>query len=162
MNKSNCTVLCINQLRANIGSYGLAEDTVGGKGIKYAATMRLEVRSPKSGMLGTAEAPTGIRSKVKVVKNKLAAPYRLAEPCLLVVLLEFWAERQELEDAIRSLVNPEVEVDVAESISATAADATSDAAGKTKASKTKGRPKKVTKEVPEDAEDEDGQGLKDL
>lgn len=78
---SNTTVLCINQLRANIGGYGPTEDTVGGKGIKYAATVRMEVRSPKSGMIGTAEKPSGIRSKVKIAKNKLAAPYRTAEPC---------------------------------------------------------------------------------
>ena len=72
--------MCINQLRANIGGYGLSEDTVGGKGIKYAASVRMEVRSPQSGKIGPAEQPTGIRSKVKVVKNKLAAPYRTAEP----------------------------------------------------------------------------------
>ena len=78
---SNTTVLCINQLRANIGGYGPTEDTVGGKGIKYAATVRMEVRSPNSGMIGTAEKPSGIRSKVKIAKNKLAAPYRTAEPC---------------------------------------------------------------------------------
>ena len=64
--------MCINQLRANIGGYGLSEDTVGGKGIKYAASVRKEVRSPQSGKIGPAEQPTGIRSKVKVVKNKLA------------------------------------------------------------------------------------------
>lgn len=73
-------MICINQLRANIGGYGLSEDTVGGKGIKYAASVRMEVRSPQSGKIGPAEQPTGIRSKVKVVKNKLAAPYRTAEP----------------------------------------------------------------------------------
>lgn len=79
LTSSETTVLCINQLRANIGGYGLSEDTVGGKAIKYAASVRMEVRSPLSGKIGPADRPTGIRSKVKVVKNKLAAPYRTAE-----------------------------------------------------------------------------------
>lgn len=79
LTSSETTVMCINQLRANIGGYGLSEDTVGGKAIKYAASVRMEVRSPQSGKIGPAEQPTGIRSKVKVVKNKLAAPYRTAE-----------------------------------------------------------------------------------
>lgn len=79
LTSSETTVMCINQLRANIGGYGLSEDTVGGKAIKYAASVRMEVRSPQSGKIGPAEQPTGIRSKVKVLKNKLAAPYRTAE-----------------------------------------------------------------------------------
>ena len=73
------SLLCINQLRANIGGYGLSEDTVGGKGIKYTASVRMEVRSPLGGKIGGQDTPTGIRSKVHVVKNKLAAPYRRAE-----------------------------------------------------------------------------------
>ncbi|CAJ1409682.1 unnamed protein product [Effrenium voratum] len=76
---SGTTIFIINQMRANIGGYGLAEDTVGGKAIKYHASVRMEVRSPKSGMIGTAEQPTGIRCRVKIVKNKLAAPHRVAE-----------------------------------------------------------------------------------
>lgn len=79
LNETGTTLLCINQLRANINGYGLAEDTVGGKAIKYTASVRMEVRSPQSGKIGAYEKPTGIRSKVHVVKNKLAAPYRRAE-----------------------------------------------------------------------------------
>jgi len=77
--KQNCTLLLINQQRANIGGYGPPMVTSGGNAIKYAASVRMEVRSPKSGIIGTAEEPTGIRCKVKITKNKLAAPHRTAE-----------------------------------------------------------------------------------
>ena len=77
--ETETSLLCINQLRANIGDYGQSEDTVGGKGIKYTASVRMEVRSPLGGKIGGQDNPTGIRSKVHVVKNKLAAPYRRAE-----------------------------------------------------------------------------------
>ena len=77
--ETETSLLCINQLRANIGGYGQSEDTVGGKGINYTASVRMEVRSPLGGKIGGQDNPTGIRSKVHVVKNKLAAPYRRAE-----------------------------------------------------------------------------------
>ncbi|CAE7468782.1 recA [Symbiodinium natans] len=76
---SDTCLLIINQLRANIGGYGNPETTCGGKALPYHASMRLEVRSPMSGKMGPAEEPTGIRSVVRVKKNKLAAPHRKAE-----------------------------------------------------------------------------------
>ncbi|CAE7834006.1 recA [Symbiodinium sp. CCMP2592] len=77
--ESNTCLLMINQTRANIGGYGSPETTCGGKALPYYASMRLEVRSPKSGIIGPAEEPTGIRSAVRIKKNKLAAPHRKAE-----------------------------------------------------------------------------------
>lgn len=77
--RTNTTLLLINQLRANIGGYGPPEVTPGGNAIKYAATVRLMVRSPKSGLMGPAESPRQIRVKVTVQKNKLAAPHRTGE-----------------------------------------------------------------------------------
>ncbi|CAE7940506.1 recA [Symbiodinium sp. KB8] len=76
---SNTCLLMINQTRANIGGCGSPETTCGGKALPYFASMRLEVRSPKSGILGPTEEPTGIRSTVRVKKNKLAAPHRKAD-----------------------------------------------------------------------------------
>eukprot|EP00439_Symbiodinium_sp_Y106_P051390 s981_g6.t2 len=76
--ESNTCLLMINQTRANIGGYGSPETTCGGKALPYYASMRLEVRSPKSGIIGPTEEPTGIRSVVRIKKNKLAAPHRMA------------------------------------------------------------------------------------
>ncbi|CAE8588461.1 unnamed protein product, partial [Polarella glacialis] len=77
--KHDTTLFLTNQLRANIGGYGPTEMTCGGNAVKYYASVRLEIRAPKSGILGDAAAPYGIRSKVKVTKNKLAAPHRSGE-----------------------------------------------------------------------------------
>ena len=71
--KCNCTVLFVNQLRSKIGvMYGSPEVTSGGNALKYYASVRMDIRR-------IAQVDGGIRSRVKVVKNKVAPPYRLAE-----------------------------------------------------------------------------------
>lgn len=77
--QTNTTIFFTNQLRANIGGYGSPEVTTGGNALKYHTSVRMEIRAPKSGLLGTAESPYGIHSRVKVTKNKLAAPHRTGE-----------------------------------------------------------------------------------
>jgi len=81
-NKNNCTVIFINQLRANIGGYGLSEVTCGGKALKYSAYQRLQVKAPLGKLLkraGVADEPYGTRATVTVQKNKAAPPRRAAE-----------------------------------------------------------------------------------
>lgn len=76
--KSGCTVLFINQLRQKIGvSYGNPETTTGGQALKYYASVRLDIRRIQTLKKGTEEF--GIRVKVKVAKNKVAPPFRIAE-----------------------------------------------------------------------------------
>jgi len=78
--RTGCTVLFINQLRANIGGYGLSEVTTGGRALKYAASMRAEVRAPASLFLKRAGGEAyGMRAKVKVTKNKIAPPHKSCE-----------------------------------------------------------------------------------
>lgn len=77
--QTNTAIFFTNQLRANIGGYGSPEITTGGNAIKYYTSVRMEIRAPKSGLLGPAESPYGIHSRVKVTKNKLAAPHRTGE-----------------------------------------------------------------------------------
>lgn len=79
--KCNTTVLFLNQLRHKVGViYGNPEITSGGNALKFYASVRLEVRR-KSTIKGptTGSDDIGIRVKAKVVKNKVAAPYKLAE-----------------------------------------------------------------------------------
>jgi recombination protein RecA len=78
--KANCTIIFLNQLRSKIGvMYGNPEVTSGGNALKFYASVRLDIR--KIGQIPDkqSEAQTGIRCKVKVVKNKVAPPYRVAE-----------------------------------------------------------------------------------
>jgi recombination protein RecA len=78
--KANCTIIFLNQLRSKIGvMYGSPEVTSGGNALKFYASVRLDIR--KIGQIPDkqSEAQTGIRCKVKVVKNKVAPPYRVAE-----------------------------------------------------------------------------------
>lgn len=78
MSKSKCTVIFINQLRDKIGSaYGPSEVTTGGKALKFYASIRLDVR--KSEALKTGGDVVGSRVKVKIVKNKIAPPFKVAE-----------------------------------------------------------------------------------
>jgi len=73
-----CTVIFINQLRNKIGVlYGNPETTSGGKALAYYASVRIDVRRKEQ--LGTKDDYHGIRVKAKIVKNKVAPPYRLAE-----------------------------------------------------------------------------------
>jgi len=78
INKSNTVAIFINQLREKIGvMYGNPETTPGGRALKFWASIRLEVRRGDAIKVGTEQ--TGARMKVKVVKNKVAPPFRSAE-----------------------------------------------------------------------------------
>ncbi|MGV0023873.1 recombinase RecA [Phormidesmis priestleyi] len=76
--KSGCTVIFINQLRLKIGvTYGSPETTTGGQALKYYASVRLDIRRIQTLKKGNEEF--GNRVKVKVAKNKVAPPFRIAE-----------------------------------------------------------------------------------
>lgn len=76
--KSSCSVIFLNQLRQKIGiSYGNPETTTGGNALKFYASVRLDIRRIQTLKKGTEEF--GIRAKVKVAKNKVAPPFRIAE-----------------------------------------------------------------------------------
>ncbi|MBE9031096.1 recombinase RecA [filamentous cyanobacterium LEGE 11480] len=76
--KSGCTVIFINQLRLKIGvTYGSPETTTGGQALKYYSSVRLDIRRIQTLKKGTEEY--GNRAKVKVAKNKVAPPFRIAE-----------------------------------------------------------------------------------
>ncbi len=78
ISKSNCTVIFINQLREKVGvMYGNPETTTGGNALKFYSSVRLDVRR-KEQLLVNGEA-VGNRTKVKVVKNKIAPPFKIAE-----------------------------------------------------------------------------------
>jgi len=76
--KSNTTVIFINQLRMKIGvMFGNPETTPGGMALKFYSSVRLEIR--RAAQIQAAEKIIGNRVKVKVVKNKVAAPFRTCE-----------------------------------------------------------------------------------
>ncbi len=78
INKSNTTVIFINQLRDKIGViYGSPETTAGGKALKFYASVRLDVR--KGEAIKDGANVIGNKTKIKVVKNKLAPPFKVAE-----------------------------------------------------------------------------------
>jgi recombination protein RecA len=78
INKSNTVTIFINQLREKIGvMYGNPETTPGGRALKFWASVRLEVRRGDAIKIGTEQ--TGSRTKVKIVKNKVAPPFKNAE-----------------------------------------------------------------------------------
>ncbi len=78
VSKTNCIVIFINQLRDKIGvAYGNPETTTGGKALKFYASVRLDVR--KTETLKQGSDSYGNRVKVKVVKNKVAPPFKTAE-----------------------------------------------------------------------------------
>lgn len=77
-NKSNCTVVFINQLREKIGvTFGNPETTTGGRALKFYSSIRMEIR--KADVLKQGTEIVGNRTKVKVAKNKVAPPFRTAE-----------------------------------------------------------------------------------
>lgn len=77
--KSESTVIFLNQLRQKIGvTYGSPEVTTGGTALKFYASVRLDIRRIQTLKKGT-EGEYGIRAKVKVAKNKVAPPFRIAE-----------------------------------------------------------------------------------
>ena len=79
LSKMNCTVIFINQIRMKIGmtGYGSPETTTGGNALKFYASVRLDIR--RIATLKQGENSIGNRAKVKVVKNKVAAPFKQAE-----------------------------------------------------------------------------------
>lgn len=78
INRSNCTVGFINQLRMKIGvMFGNPETTTGGNALKFYASMRLDIR--RISAIKEGEEVIGSRIRVKVVKNKLAPPFKQAE-----------------------------------------------------------------------------------
>ena len=78
MNKTGCTVIFINQLREKIGvMFGNPETTTGGRALKFYASVRLDVRRIET--LKVAGEMVGNRARVKVVKNKIAPPFKEAE-----------------------------------------------------------------------------------
>jgi len=78
INKSKTTVIFINQIRMKIGvMFGNPETTTGGNALKFYASVRLDIR--RIGQLKVGDDIVGNRTKVKVVKNKIAPPFRIAE-----------------------------------------------------------------------------------
>lgn len=78
IHRTNCMVIFINQLREKIGvMYGNPETTTGGRALKFYASVRLDVRKGEAIKIGTEQI--GNRTKIKVVKNKVAPPFRVAE-----------------------------------------------------------------------------------
>jgi recombination protein RecA len=78
INKSKTTVIFINQIRMKIGvMFGNPETTTGGNALKFYASVRLDIR--RTGQIKVGEDIVGSRTKVKVVKNKIAPPFRIAE-----------------------------------------------------------------------------------
>ena len=78
LNKTNTIAIFINQLREKIGvMFGSPETTTGGKALKFYASVRLDVR--RIGAIKKGEEVIGSETRVKVVKNKVAPPFRQAE-----------------------------------------------------------------------------------
>ena len=78
IHKTNCTVIFINQLREKIGvMFGNPETTTGGNALKFYSSIRLDIR--RRTQIKDGDTVQGNRTKVKVVKNKVAPPFRIAE-----------------------------------------------------------------------------------
>lgn len=78
ISKSKATVIFINQIRMKIGvMFGNPETTTGGNALKFYASVRMDIR--RIGQIKNGEDIAGNRTKVKIVKNKIAAPFRTAE-----------------------------------------------------------------------------------
>ncbi len=78
VSKSNCSLIFINQIRMKIGvMFGSPEVTTGGNALKFYSSVRIDIRRIQS--LKHADVVIGSRTRIKVVKNKLAAPFRQAE-----------------------------------------------------------------------------------
>lgn len=79
ISKMDCSIIFINQIRQKIGvvGYGTNETTSGGNALKFYASVRIDVRRIQT--LKQGETPIGIRVKAKVIKNKVASPFREGE-----------------------------------------------------------------------------------
>ena len=78
INKTNTTCIFINQLREKIGvMFGNPETTTGGNALKFYASVRLDIR--RIGQIKEGDTPIGSQTRVKVIKNKVAPPFRKAE-----------------------------------------------------------------------------------
>ncbi|HPF30983.1 MAG TPA: recombinase RecA [Candidatus Saccharibacteria bacterium] len=78
INKSKTTVIFINQIRMKIGvMFGNPETTTGGNALKFYASIRIDIR--RTGQIKSGEEIIGNRTKVKIVKNKIAPPFRVSE-----------------------------------------------------------------------------------
>jgi recombination protein RecA len=78
ISKSKCTVIFINQIREKIGvMFGNPETTPGGRALKFYASIRIDVR--RTGTIKEGETSVGNRTRARVVKNKIAPPFRDAE-----------------------------------------------------------------------------------
>src|SRR5476649_1954772 len=78
ISKSNCMVIFINQIRHKIGvMFGSPETTTGGNALKFYASVRLDIR--RIGAIKDREEVVGNQTRVKVVKNKVAPPFKMVE-----------------------------------------------------------------------------------
>ncbi|MDR0591111.1 MAG: recombinase RecA [Candidatus Nomurabacteria bacterium] len=78
ISKSKATVIFINQIRMKIGvMFGNPETTTGGNALKFYASVRIDIR--RIGQIKSGDDITGNRTKIKIVKNKIAPPFRVAE-----------------------------------------------------------------------------------
>ncbi|MBV1730851.1 MAG: recombinase RecA, partial [Hydrogenophaga sp.] len=78
VSRSNCMIIFINQIRMKIGvMFGSPETTTGGNALKFYASVRLDIR--RTGTIKKGEDSIGNETKVKVVKNKVASPFKTAE-----------------------------------------------------------------------------------
>lgn len=78
MSKTNCMIIFINQIRMKIGvMFGSPETTTGGNALKFYASVRLDIR--RIGSIKEKEDVTGSHTRVKVVKNKVSPPFKIAE-----------------------------------------------------------------------------------
>ncbi|MGQ0629034.1 MAG: recombinase RecA [Phycisphaerales bacterium] len=76
--RSNCTVVFINQIREKIGvMFGSPETTTGGRALKFYASIRIDIR--RTGAIKEGDVTVGSRTRARVVKNKVAPPFRDAE-----------------------------------------------------------------------------------
>lgn len=79
--RTECTAIFINQIREKIGvMFGSPETTSGGRALKFFSSVRIDIR--KTGIIGTKEEVTGNMVKMKIVKNKVAPPFKICEALL--------------------------------------------------------------------------------